>query len=186
MKLTYIFRFFLNSFKSSSRFTSHELRIPHHFLHSYKSLQLVILEFNSFTRTYLLLYFNNVATILSVGGQIAIILLHHRFELESILYASIASTCATAYLIITYFKLGEINESSKKCIGSWKRNSGWKLGLGENDKKLLNKYVQSLQPCKIELGDFGFYQKQGSLRIIGKLVYYTTKGLMLLGESISS
>jgi hypothetical protein len=132
------------------------------------------------------LYFNNVATILSVGGQIAIILLHHRFELESILYASIASTCATAYLIITYFKLGEINESSKKCIGSWKRNSGWKLGLGENDKKLLNKYVQSLQPCKIELGDFGFYQKQGSLRIIGKLVYYTTKGLMLLGESISS
>jgi hypothetical protein len=121
-------------------------------------------------------------TTLSVSGQIAVILLHKKLELESLGGTSIVSFCSTAYLMITYFKLAQINEYSIKCIGSWKRNPGKQLSI--YDKKLLSKYIVSLQPCRIELGEYGHYRKQGSLLIIGKLVYYTTKGIMLLRKFI--
>jgi hypothetical protein len=121
-------------------------------------------------------------TVLSVSGQIAMILLHQSIEPEGGSCIIIVSVCSTVFLMVTYFKMGQINEYSKNCIESWKRICG-KLLRGD-DNKLFRKYLSSLQPCKIELGEFGFYRKHGSLRIIGKLLYYTTKGIMLLGKFI--
>jgi hypothetical protein len=143
---------------------------------------MVLLGYNAFTRTYLLLYINNAMIALSVGGQVAIILFHEKLEPEVGSSIFIVSICGTTYLIVTYFKMGEINEYSKKCIGSW--NQSFERKVGEDDKKLLRKYLSSLQPCKIELREFGFYRKPGSLRIIGKLVYYTSKGILVIGRFI--
>jgi hypothetical protein len=78
---------------------------------------------------------------------------------------------------LTYIKLGDINEKSKKLITSWKKDT--KSSVSALERKIANKFIKSLRLLKIELGSFGYYQKPASLRIVGKLVFYTTKSLMM-------
>jgi hypothetical protein len=74
---------------------------------------------------------------LSGGGKIAFILLHEKLELGSILCTLYIHYIGLRYRPpINFISLaGKINENSKKCVGSWKRNSGWKMR--GDDKKLL-------------------------------------------------
>jgi hypothetical protein len=115
-----------------------------------------------------------------VGGSIFLILFHNKLKVENISYIATLSALGSAYLVIFYFKMGELNETSKQALGSWKRNGGLRLLTLPQDKKLLRRYLSSLQHLKFELRGFGYFRKATSLRIIGKLIFYTTKSLMLL------
>jgi len=161
-----------------SKYTMDNLRLPSNFLTEYKLLQLLNYAMNRIVGPYVLMVINNISLVLSVGGQIVLIQLHGHVELETISCTSVLALAGTGFLIISYFKLGEVNEYSKKCIASWKRNAGWYLTA--SDKLLVTRYIRSLTVCKIELGGMGYYKKANSLRIIGKIIYYTTKGLMLI------
>jgi len=136
--------------------------------------------FNGVYRKYFLLMLNNIMTIISVCGQVIYITFHDRLILVVGMGIITLANFSTTYLIITYYKLGQIHESSQKCIGSWKRYGG--LELRPIDRKLVKRYVKSLRSCRVELGDFGYYRKATSSRIIVKLVFYTTKGIMIINK----
>ena len=158
------------------------MRRPADFLHTYKGLQLLLNELTSVVRPYLLMILNNMALTLVVGGQIILIKFHSMVTMESILCILILVLVGSGYLIITYFKFGEIHEFSLKCIGSWERNDGYMNQ--PQDRLLLRRYVRSLRLCKVDLGNFGCYRKANSLRIIGKVIYYTTKSIMLIQKLV--
>jgi len=162
----------------TSQFTSNQLRKPSKLLHVYKSLQVLNKEFNSLTRPYLLMAINNAMLVVSVGGQVVAIQLHDKLNLETLTCILTLSLGAAGYLILLYFKLGQVHETSRKCLESWKKNAG--LHLEHRDKLLALCYVRSLSTCKIELGSFGYFRKANSLKIIEKLIYFTVKGVVLL------
>jgi hypothetical protein len=93
---------------------------------------------------------------------------------------SIGGTSA-AYLVISYIKLGELNQNAKLFVNSWRQ--GGKAGIvAPNERKLMKKYIRSCRLLGIELGSFGHYQKPTSIRIVGKLVIYTVKFLMMASK----
>ena len=165
-------------FNKPSRYTSDELRQPSNFLHTYKALDLLLNELTRVVRPYALMLVNNTMITLCVGGQITFIELHHKIDMEALLGFLGIFVGSILYLIITYFKFGEINEFSVKCIGSWKRNDGYTDR--PQDRQLIKRYVRSLRTCRVDLGDFGYYRRANSLRIVGKVIYYTTKGITLI------
>ena len=158
------------------------MRRPANFLHTYKGLQLLLNEFTSVVRPYLLMLLNNMILTLVVGGQIILIKFHSMITMGPLLYILIVVLVGNAYLIITYFKFGEIHEFSLKCIGSWERNDG--NTNQPRDRLLLKRYVRSLRLCRVDLGDFGYYRQVNSLRIVGKVIYYTTKSIMLIQKFV--
>jgi len=64
----------------------------------------------------------------------------------------------------------------KKCLASWRRGAG----VYQRRKEMLKRQIKSLAVCKVDLGNFGYYKKANSMRIIGKIIYFTVKGLMLM------
>jgi len=168
---------FLNRCTKSSEYTSDELRKPSNFIHSYKCLELLINEFNCLTKPYLFMAINNIMMVVSVGGQVISIQLRKKINPETLACLISLSGISMGYLILSYLKLGHVNENSKKCLGSWKRNAG--LNLEYHDKFLALRYVRSLGACKVELGGFGYFKKANSLKIIEKIIYYIVKGIML-------
>jgi hypothetical protein len=50
--------------------------------------------------------------------------------------------------------------------------------MNANDRKLMEKYMNSCRPLQIKLGNFGYYQKQQTVQMIGKIVVYTAKILI--------
>jgi len=91
------------------------------------------------------------------------------------------SSAGLTFLSFTHIKFGEIYESSKKFIGTWNRNSGEML---ENDRRLFKKYLGSYEPSRINLGPFGFYHKSNTFNILGKVILYTSK-LLLMTKKLS-
>jgi len=157
------------------------LRLPRNFIKEYRSLEILMNRFNIIAGPYILMLVNNVSLTLSVGGQIMIIMFHVELGLGALMLTCLVSFLATVFLVITYFKFGEINENSKQCISSWKRNLRFS-NHNLHDTKLVVRQIRSLGVCRIELGSFGYYKKSNNIRIIGKIIYYTVKGLMLLTE----
>ena len=173
----YLIQNFYRYSKKISLYTSQDLRTPQAFLYAYKSLELVLIRINLITRQYFLIFFNNSMTFVSVGGQVIYISLRSHLTLEIRVGLLIFIIASTAYMIITYYKLGELHELSKNVILSWKNSSP--LKLEPLDRILIRKYANSLRPLRIELGDFGYYRKPTSIRIILKLTYYTARSLMI-------
>ena len=169
----------------SSIFTSPAFRTPRTFLRIYMPLEILLINWNQITRPYLLMFINSLMTILSVSGQIALIQFHDRLEPENMAYAFSLSLAATAYLILTYFKLGDLNKQSKKAVAVWKRKARINDSLlHSKQNQLILRHMQSLGLLQIQLGDFGHYKREYSLRIIGKLIFYTSKGIMVLKKFI--
>ena len=124
------------------------------------------------------MFLSNTLLVSCVGVQILIIKLHDKVEPAPILAGGVISAGSLLFLILQYFTFGQVNEYSKKCIGSWDRIDETIYGF--HDRRLIKRYVRSLSLLRVELGDFGYYRKGNSLRIVGKIVYYTTKGLLLV------
>ena len=119
---------------------------------------------------------NNISISSYLLGQIVYILFRKKIDIEFRLAAILGSVATAVYLIIAYYKLGGIHESSKILIRSWKSYNG----LFREDRKLFKKYIRSLGLLKLHHGDFGHYTKQNRILIVGKLIYYTSKCLMVI------
>ena len=81
-----------------------------------------------------------------------------------------------AFILLTYSTFGEINTGSIAVMNSWKRFQEYP---SSNDRKLMFVYIHSCPGLKVHLGKFGYYKKSNSPQMIGKLVYYTVKFLIM-------
>jgi hypothetical protein len=54
----------------------------------------------------------------------------------------------------------------------------WERWESAHDRKLMRKYMRASAELKVDLNSFEFYKKQSTIRIIGKLIYYTAKLLV--------
>ena len=127
-------------------------------------------------RKFLLICLNNILTTVTVLSNFLLIRHHDQIPRAGLPMLLIVSTGSTSFLLITYKKFGEINERSKSCTSSWKRNTKY---LNLDEKILVSTYVRSFRPFRMELGSFGFYQKPNTIRIVGKLFFYTSKFLLM-------
>ena len=162
---------FFYRFSASSIYVTDIIRQPGNLANTYRSLQLLTNGFNSIMSDYFLIFLNNLQKSLSVICNVVIIQLHDKLSIATTLTLMSFSWTANVYLIINYVKLGGINEMSKNMTASWKRNS--------MKSKIVFAYIRSFKLLKIELGSFGFYRKPASIKILGSLIYYTTKALMV-------
>jgi hypothetical protein len=150
-------------------------KLPSHksLIMTYRSLQLLTNHFNSLTRDYILVSINDFQTVLAVICNFVLIQLHDRVPLEGLFTISMLSFTATMYLLLSYIHLGTINEASKNLIRSWKNT------CRNRKSTLMSKYVKSFRSIRIELGSFGYYRKPTSIQIVGKLIFYTSKFIMV-------
>jgi hypothetical protein len=88
---------------------------------------------------------------------------------------SIFLVICTVYLVLSHSKLGESCDASRRFITSWKG----KGDLAELDRVILGKYLRSCRPLRYNIGSFDFYQKSGTTRVVGKIVFFTTKLLIM-------
>ncbi len=139
-------------------------------------MQLLCFSFVELVSYDLLLFLNNFDILLSVLCNYTVIRMRGIFPLNNTVAISLVGAGAVLYLVVIYIKFGEVNASSQKLIGSWKRSP--KLVNGE-ERELVSKYFNSLPTLKIRLGTFGYFRKPASILIIGKLVFYTTKFLII-------
>ena len=119
---------------------------------------------------------DNIQISIFIIGQTGYILLRKNLDLEFRVAAIIAAACSSVYLIIAYYKLGEINQASRILVNSWKEYST----ISAMDKKLLSKYLKSFDLLKIHHGTFGYYTKPYRIIIVKKLIFYGTKSIMML------
>jgi len=147
----------------SSRYTSDELRLPRNFIQEHKMFEILLSKFNIISAPYLLILMNNVTLTLSVGGQIIIILFHTQLSLELVIGTGFICLLVTGFLVISYYKFGQINENSRKSITSWKQNVGV---YSLCNKELIKRQIRALRVCKVRLGDFGYYKRANGLLII--------------------
>jgi len=119
---------------------------------------------------------NNIAITFVVFTSFSTIRMHAQIEPLFVVAIILAGFNAVAFLVLTYSKLGEVNQRSKEFHGSWKRETGY---LTPETKCQMQKFIRSSRPLRIELGEFGYYSKPASIQILGKLVMYVVKFLML-------
>ena len=125
---------------------------------------------------YFLVVHNNINIVIHALGLAGYILLHNKLDMEFQVITIVASYATGLYLIIAYYTFGEIHEASKILVNSWKRC----LKIPMSDKKLLSKYLKSLDLLKLHHGTFGYYTKPNRIIIFKKLIFYTTKSVMTL------
>jgi hypothetical protein len=94
------------------------------------------------------------------------------------LIALLAATEASiAFLILSNMTFGKINERSKQVICSLRGHATRNMNVW--DKKLMLEYLSSYRPLRVELGPLGHYHKRNTLKVIGKIILYTTKFLLI-------
>ena len=143
---------------------------------TYRALQLLTNEVNFLISEYALPISGNVMIGLSVVANIVIIRFHDRLELEILFLFVVGSGTGNIYLLASYIVLGEVNEISKVAILSTIR----KTGGNTKETIVFKKYLNSCRLYfRIHLSYFGYYRKSISIRIIGKLVVYTVRLLIL-------
>jgi len=119
---------------------------------------------------------NNTVIGMVVLSFCVLVRFHSELELVSSLGFYLGTTCGIAFVLLTYIQFGEINISSVEVLNSWKR---WDKYVSRRDRELMLAYLRSCQALKIYLGGFGFYKKPNTVRIVGKLVYYIAKFLLM-------
>jgi hypothetical protein len=125
------------------------------------------------------MYLNLMLIVLIVTYNLVLIKFHESLHFPEVVSICFLAASVTTALGVNYIKLGEINETSKKLTQAWKRNPEILGAAGSFQKKVASRFVRSLQILRIELGPFGYYRKPASIRIIGKLVFYTARGLLV-------
>jgi len=119
---------------------------------------------------------NNVFMVLNVSTSYSLIRMHAQIDPTLILGLLIGGIDTAGFLILSYMKLGEVNQRSREFLASWQRKSGY---LKPDLKLRMKKLIRSSRPLRVELNQFGYYNKPASIRIVGKLVTYVVKFLML-------
>jgi len=142
----------------------------------YKSLQILINDFHDVTGKFLQILLSNMIMSIIVLGIFVMVRFHGRLEVGSIIVFCGGEAFSLTFILVTYLKFGEINESSKLVLNSWIRFQGFESG---KDRTLMIKYIHCFQILRIHCGTFGYYEKHDTLRIIGKVVYYTAKFLLM-------
>jgi len=122
---------------------------------------------------------NNIFLCYTVSCSFILIKLHSSMSFECLTISVLVLLPSVLTLVITYIMFGDINQSAKRFLLSWKRKSGV---LSRDVKTEITKFIRSSKPLRIELGNFGYYQKPASIRIIGKIVYYTVKYLLVMNS----
>ena len=177
-----IILFHIRRAKSSSRFTKDLLRRPSNAMHTYRCLQVLELSVNCLIRTYFFFVVNNSVVTIVVVSIFTLVRLSKHESIVSISILSILSVFCTVYLIIVHIIFGQFNEVSKVFVGSWKRNTS----LNYYDRKAVLKYIRSCRLLRIEIGTFGHFKKATCLHIVGKLIFYTVKLLMVTSQHFDS
>jgi len=148
-------------------------------MHAYRCLQLITTEINSITSDYALLICSNAMICLAVLSNIILIKYHTKLPFETLVLFLVGSVFGNMYTLLSYLSLGEVNEISKKLILSTTRNTR----MRSREDVIFKKFLKS---CKMFLGihlnSFGVYRKPTSIRIIGKIVLYTVKCLILMSK----
>jgi len=163
-----------------SIYTKDELRKPKTAMQIIRNLQLLLLDFNNLVRDCILIVVNNLCIVLSVAAAYALIKFHHELNYFILLGIFLGWINCLGFLIMSYKKLGEVNKGSREFNDAWNRKTGF---LKPSMKIEMKKFIRSSRPMRIELGDFGYYNKSGGIRILGKLVtLYTVKFLMLTNK----
>jgi len=142
----------------------------------YKSCQLLLNNFNIIFQSFLQTFLNNGATIIAVILTFALVKFNSTMSIVELCVLLMGVFGTTVFLILTYTKFGDVNDQSKKILGSWKRWNGWESPY---DRNLMLKYMRASTQLKVELNSFGFYKKQNTVRIVGRLIYYTAKLLVM-------
>jgi len=158
---------------ATSNYTKDTLRTPDEFLHTYHQAQILLVDYNSITQAFFQVFINDVVLISSVLCNFVLIRFHHHLTPMSSLVLLTAAAAGVTFLLLSHLKFGEINEFSSQALGSWQRN----LGLG--CQQLLRRRFTACRDLRVQMGIFGYYTKPASIKILGKLVYYTTKFLIL-------
>lgn len=155
--------------------TRNKFRTPASVIHAMRCLQILTNGSNQMMRDYPLTGALNMAIGFSVGSSAGIIRTWKVLP-NLVLSVLILSTfCAISCVKLVYWEFGNFHSCSQKLLKSWKHYCGLRI----KDKSLLNKYLKSCRVLRVELSSFGYFRKGNGTRIIGKLVYYVNKILML-------
>jgi len=161
--------------KRWTEYTKVKLRQPSTIVQEFRNLEILTNSFQSVGSKILLMAVNDLVIAMNVMCNFLMIRCHHLFNISSLALFFMISGISTLYLAITYVKFGEINELSKAVFSALRRNQS-KLS---SERCLVGKYIRSGMPLKIHLGTFGYYRKPNTIRIVGKLVSYTMRSLVL-------
>jgi len=164
----------------SSPYTLKKLREPQHRIFVYRCFCILFNRLNFFVGDYLSVILTNIGVCLAVTSNTALIRFHSDLPPEPILVVSVILGFTTGFLFEGYYKLGELHALSGKVIRCWSRNVIWR------DRGLMSKYTRSCQPIRVQLGSFGFYKKANSITIIGKIVLYTNRVLLLMKPRVAA
>jgi hypothetical protein len=136
---------------------------------------------NSITSDYLLMSFGNIMIAMAVLSNFIIIRHHDILPLHTLLSFLICSTTGNIYMLASYLKLGEINKLSKALISSTRRAvNGGSRKLALEDRRTFIKFLKSCNLyLRIYMSSFGYYRKATSIRIIGKIIGYTVRVLII-------
>jgi len=143
----------------------------------YPNLQLLLIDFNKITQDYLFMGFNNFGIIHYIMSLFILIRFASALTYEPIICIVPVGSFSALFLVLSYIKLGEVHRKSQEVLTSWRIYN--KIN-NPTQKKIFKKFIKSRRPLRIELGGFGYYQKPGSIRMVGKLVVYIVKFLMLM------
>jgi len=91
----------------------------------------------------------------------------------------VVATVGMSVLLVAHIEFGEVNKMATKMVNGWRKNRK-NVFLNPLDRRLAGKYFKSFRPLRIHYGSFGIFDKPSTIRIIGKLVVYTVKFLMLM------
>ena len=150
-------------------------RQPGAIIHTLKCLYLLNTEVNNVIRTYVLVIANDFAIIITVVCNVILIRLHREIPKLGTGSILIASLGGALYILASYVKFGTINKKSISCIKSWYKNGS----LDKLDRNFTDKYIKSCRPLRMEFGSFGYYKKPASIRVLGILIMYTSKALII-------
>lgn len=149
------------------------LKNPSQILHLLRCLQ--ILNNSCCNLVQDVLYFSENNALIAIVMQAFVLIRFHKYIVFPMRLSFGLGLCTcTAYLICTYEVSGSYYESSLALIKSLNNFDG-----NEQDRKLLKVYCKAFQPLKLKIGPFGYFNKRRKIAIIGKIVYYTAKLLMV-------
>jgi len=172
----YNVRMNFRSQRHPSFFTSENIRLPTTALDLFRCIHLLTLQFNQLTQ-HTLFFLNYLIITCTVLSNCVLIRYHGIMGLPVLMLTLSGSGGGAAFVLLSNIKFGDIHENSKKFISSYKRRVG---GCpNKQDYQLLKKYAASYRTLKVNLGSIGYYYKPNTLRVLGKIVLYTTKFLLM-------
>lgn len=118
----------------------------------------------------------NLILIAVVVGYNLLIVFHS--SMSNLLFGAIATVSGFSCfgLIVVYIILGEIHESSKIFVRSWKLKRNYPV----REKEILYKLFKSCRLNRLEMGSVGCFKKLNVILLVGKIFLYTVKLLMIL------